>query len=206
MNTYEARINAFEDENQKLRDELATAKNELAGTRDELAAVLARTGATEHGLQNLEVLEPRLDEMRDNYERLSNLLRGDHLFDSEKFRTAIHSEVKVSFGYYWPSVKADMKAHLWKDLPPPVKDFLGKEMGKLAEQVESIRSQLVALQQQSATGGDVQNGDPAITEPRRVVESEAAMPEAGTAQDFERAQRNSISSDPGLTPNTGNSA
>jgi cytochrome c556 len=57
----------------------------------------------------LETLEPRFEDMKENYERLSKLLRGEHLFDSEKFRTAIQNEVKNSIGYYWPSLKSDMK-------------------------------------------------------------------------------------------------
>ena len=214
MNTYEAKMNTFADENQKLRDELAVAKSELSVTRDELAAVLTRIGATEHGLHGLETLEPRLDAMKDDYEQLSSLLRGEHLFQSERFRTAIHSEVKVSFGYYWPSVKADMKAQLWKELPPPMREYLEKEMGKLADQVVSLRSELVTLQQRSTTGGNVQNGDPVTTEPNQAMEwvennqeFEAAMPEAGRAQEFEWARRGSTSSVPGVTPNNaGNSA
>lgn len=215
MDAYDAKIDAFMDENQKLRDELAATKSELADARNELTTALTRIDTTEHNLRDLETLEPRLDDMKENYERLSNLLRGDHLFNSEKFRTAIHSEVKVSFGYYWPSAKADMKAQLWKELPPPIREYLEKEMGKLVEQVESIRSELVALQQKSAVGGNVQNGDPAISEPEQTmdwvenkqVESEVAISEAGRAQELEMARRDSTSSIPELTPNdTGNGA
>ena len=214
MDTYEAKITTLLKENQKLRDEVTTAKSELAVTRNGLAAALARIGAAEHSLHGLETLESRLDEMNDNYERLSNLLRGEYLFDSEKFRMAIQSEVKASFGYYWPSLKTDMKAQLWREIPPPMKEYLEKEIGKLGDEVVLVRSELLALQQKSTAGENFQNGDPAIAELRQAVgrveekleEFEAAMSETGRVQGFERVRRSSTSSIPRLTPNnTGNS-
>ena len=190
-------MSAFVDENQKLRDELATVTNELVATRDELAGALTRIGVMEHGLQGLEALEPRLDGMRDEYERLSNLLRGEHLFDSEKFHTAIQSEVKVGIGYYWPSLKTDMKNQLWKDLPPPVKEYLEKEIGNLVEEVALIRSELVVLQQNPPTRGNFQDGDPAIIELRRTIERVEKKQE-----EFERVLRSPTSSVPKLSPNS----
>ncbi|KAF9646383.1 hypothetical protein BDM02DRAFT_3029199 [Thelephora ganbajun] len=168
--TLEARMNAFVDENQKLRDELVTVKSELAVTRSELTTALARVGAVERGLHGLETLETKLEDMKDNYERLSNLLRGEHLFDSEKFRTAIQTEVKNNFGYYWPSLKSDMKTQLWKECPPPVKEYLEKEMGKVVDEVMLVRSELLAFQQKWTTGVNDQSGDPAITELKQVIE------------------------------------
>jgi len=208
-------MNAFVGENQKLRDELATVKSELATARDELATALAHVDATEHGLHGLETLEQKFEDMKDNYEQLSNLLRGEHLFDSEKFRTAIQIEVKNSFGYYWPSLKTDMKSQLWKDLPPPVKEYVEREMGKVVDEMVLVRSELVTLQQKPATSGNVQNGDPEIAKLKQALERVEKQQEelgmviskAGMGQEFERARRGSTSSIPRPIPNnTGNSA
>jgi len=208
-------MNVFVDENQKLRDELATVKSELAASRNDLATALPNIDATEHGLHRLEALEEGLEATKDDYEQLSNLLRGEHLFDSEKFRTAIQTEVKNSFGYYWPSLKNDMKTQLWKDFPPPVKEYMEKEIGRVVDEVVLIRSELVTFQQNPTTSGNVQNGDPAMAELKQALERiekrqeelEVAISKAGTGQEFERNRHDSASNVPRPTPNnTGNSA
>jgi len=207
-------MNALADENQKLRDDLLTVRSDFAVAKDDLSTALTRVSATEHGLHELEALDPKFEDMKEDYERLSTLLRGEHLFDSEKFRTAIQTEVKSSIGYYWPSLKSDMRTQLWKEFPEPVKDYVEGEIGKVVDEVVMIRSDLVALQQNSATGGDVQNGDPAMAELRQAMEriekkqeELEAILEVGRVQEFERAPRASTSSVPRLTPNnTGNSA
>lgn len=207
-------MNALADENQKLRDDLLTVRSDLAVAKDELSTALPRISATEHGLHELEALDPKFEDMKEDYERLSTLLRGEHLFDSEKFRTAIQTEVKNSIGYYWPSIKSDLRTQLWKEFPGPVKDYVEGEIGKVVDEVVMIRSDLVGLQQNSATGGNVQNGDPAIAELKQAIEriekkqeELEAILEVGRVQEFERAPRASTSSVPKLTPNsTGNSA
>lgn len=208
-------MNALADENQKLRDDLLTVRSDLAVSKDDFSTALTRVGTMEHSLHELETLDPKFEDMKEDYERLSTLLRGEHLFDSEKFRTAIQTEVKNSIGYYWPSLKSDMRTQLWKEFPGLAKDYVEKEIGKVVDEVVMIRSDLVALQQNSATGGNVQNGDPAIAELKQAMERiekkqeelEEAILEVGRAQEFKRAPRASTSSDPRLTPNnTGNSA
>ena len=208
-------MNAFADENQKLRDELLTVRNELAAAKSDLATTLTRVGTMEHDLHELETLGPKLGDVEENYERLSKLLRGEHLFDSEKFRSAIQTEVKNAIGYYWPSLRSDMKAQLWKDFPGPVKDYMEKEMGKVADEIVLIRSDLATLQHNSVGGGSVQNGDAGIAELKQTMERiekrqeelEAAVPKTGETQESERARRASTSSVLGLTPNNaGNSA
>lgn len=163
MSAYETKTNALVSENQKLRDE-------LAATRNELTTALTRVAATERGLRDIERLESRLDDTRDEYDRLSNLLTGDNLFNSEKFHATIQSEVKSGIGYYWPSLKTDMKDQLWKELPPPVKRYVEKEKNKLTDEIVLIRSALVSLQQKSTAGGDVQDYAPAIAELKNAVE------------------------------------
>ena len=181
-------MDTFAGENQKLRDELTVVKNELVATREELTTTLARIGAMEHGLQNLEAVESRLDDMKNDYEQLSNLLKGNHLFDSERFRTAIQTEVKGNFGYYWPSLMNDMKGKLWKEVPPLMKEHLEKEMGKLVDEVVLIRSELVEHQQKF-----VMSGDPTITELKQAVERVEKR-----LEEFEKARHGST---PKLTPN-----
>ena len=211
----EARMNALADENQKLRDELFSVKSELALAKDDLSTALTRIGGAEHILHELEALDPKFEDMQENYERLTNLLRGEHLFDSEKFRSAIQAEVKGSIGYYWPSVKSDLKAQLWREFPEPAKKYVEKEIGKVVDDVAVIRSNLVVLQQHSSTSRNAQNGDPAIAElkqameqvEKRQAELEAAVSEVGRAQQLERTRRASTSSVTRLTSNdTGNSA
>lgn len=211
----EARMNALADENQKLRDELFSVKGELATSKDDLSTALARIGAVEHNLHDLEALDPKFEDMKENYERLANLLKGEHLFDSEKFRSAIQAEVKGSIGYYWPSVKSDLRAQLWREFPEPAKKFVEKEIGKVVEDVAVIRSNLVALQQHSSTSGNAESSNPAIAELKQALERvekrqgelEVAVSEVGSAQQFERARRASTSSVPRPAPNhTGTSA
>lgn len=211
----EARINALGDENQKLTDDLLTVRSDLAIAKNDLSTALTRVGAMEHNLYGLETLDPKFEEMKENYERLSTLLRGEHLFDSEKFRTAIRTEVKSNIGYYWPSLESDLRAQLWKEFPEPVKEYVEKEIGQVVDEVVMIRSDLVALQQNPAAGGNVQNGDLAIPELRQAMERiakkqeelEEAILEIGRVRESERAQGASTSSVPGLIPNnTGNSA
>lgn len=208
-------MTSFADENQKLRDELLTVKSDLVVAKNGLTAALTRVGTMEHNLHGLEALNPKFEDMKEDYERLSTLLRGEHLFDSEKFRTAIQTEVKSSIGYYWPSLKSDMKSQLWKDFPEPVKAYVNQEIGKLVDEVVTIRSNLVGLQQSSTTGENIQNGDPVVAELQRAMERiekkqeelEAAISEVGRAREFEGARRASTSNIPGPTPNnTGNSA
>ena len=178
MTAYETKVNTIAGENQKLRDELAT-------TRNELATALARVDATERGLRDLETLESRLDN--------ASWLTSDNLFNSERFHTIIQSEVKSGISYYWPSLKTDMKDQLWKELPPPVKEYVEKEKNKLTDEVVLIRSALVSLQQKSTAGGDVRDCAPAITELKKAIErSEKKQVE------FERALRGSTSSTPRL--------
>ena len=204
----EARVDAFVEENQKLKDELVTAKSDLMTTRNELMAALTRVNTVEHSLHELEALELKLEEMKGDYERLSNLLSSEHLFDSERFRTTIHAEVKSSFGYYWPSAKTDMKSQLWKELPPKVEEHVEKEIGKVQDQLALVRSEVEALQHKFTTGGNVQNGAPP-TELRQAIERvekkqeelEATVSRVESAQEFERSQRGSSSSTPGLAPN-----
>jgi hypothetical protein len=192
----EARINALADENQKLRDDLLTVRSDLAVTKNDLSSALTRVGTMEHSLHELETLDPRFEEMKEGYERLSTLLRGEHLFDSEKFRTAIHAEVKSSIGYYWPSIKSDLRAQLWKEFPEPVKDHVEKEIAKVVDEVVMLRSKLVALQQNPATGGSVQNGDPAVAELKQAMERiekqqqelGEAMSEVGQVRELEIGQ------------------
>jgi len=167
-------MNALVSENRKLGDE-------LAATRNELATALTRVDATERGLRDLETLESRLDD--------TNLLTGDHLFNSEKFR----SEVKSGISYYWPSLKTDMKDQLWKELPPPVKEYVEKEKNKLTDEVVLIRSAVVSLQQKSSADGDVQDGAPAITELKKAIERIERK-----QVEFERALRDSTPTAPKL--------
>lgn len=208
----EARINAFVVENQKLRDELATAKNDLVTARNELTSALARVNNVEQDLHGLEALEMKLEELKGDNERLSTLLSSEHLFDSERFRTTIHAEVKSSFGYYWPSAKTDMKNQLWKEVPPKVKEFVEKEIGRVVDQVTLVRSEVVTLQQKYIAGGNVQNGDPAMGELGQATEqvqeeSEATISEVGRAQEFEKNQDSSPLAVPRLTlKDTGDSA
>jgi len=179
MSAYEIKTNALVSENQKLRDE-------LAATRNELTVALTRVGTTERGLRDIERLESRLDDTRGEYERLSNLLTSDNLLNSEILRAAIQSEVKSGIGYYWPSLKTDMKDQLWKELPPPVKEYVEKEKSKLTDEVVLIRSALVSLQQKSTAGGDVQDYAPAITELKTAIERVEKK-----QVEFERALRDS---------------
>lgn len=188
MNTYEAKMNALVRENRKLKDDLAATGNELT-------KALARIGATERDLLRLEVLESRLDNTKDEYERLSSLLTGDNLFNSEKFRTVIQSEVKSGFGYYWPSLKTDMRDQLWKELPPPVKEYMEMEKSKLTDEVVLIRSALVSLQQKSTASESAQDGAPAISELKKAIERIEMRQE-----EFESALRGSTSSAPRLGP------
>lgn len=205
----ETKVNALVDENQKLRHELVTAKDDLVTTRNELLAALARVDTTEQGLHGLETLELKLEEMKGDYERLSNLLSSEHLFDSERFRTTIHAEVKSSFGYYWPSAKNDMKHQLWKEVPPKVREFVVEEIGKVVDQVALVRSEVVALQQRFAAGGDVQNGDPTMAELRKAIERvgkkqtelEAAVLKVEKAQGSGRIEKPSTSTVLRHTPN-----
>jgi len=190
MNAYETKVNALMSENQRLKDE-------LAATRGELTNALTRIGAAEHDLHGLEALESKLDDMKDGYDRLSNLLTSDNLFNSERFHTAIQSEVKQGFGYYWPSLKTDMRDQLWKDLPPPVKEYVEKEKSKLTDEVALIRSALVTLQQKSTADGNVRDGGPAITELKQAIERIEKRQE-----EFERALRGSGSSTPRLPNST----
>lgn len=202
-------MNALADENQKLRDDLLTVRSDLAVSKNDLSTALTRAGTMEHDSRELETLGQKFEDMKEDYERLSVLLRGEHLFDSEKFRMAIQTEVKNNIGYYWPSLKSDMRSQLWKEFPEPVKQYIGEEIGKVVDEMVMIRSDLVALQQNSATGGNVQNGDSAIAELKQTMERlekkqeelEEAMSEAGQIREFERAGRASTSSDPRLTPN-----
>ena len=201
-------MNTFVNENQQLRDELAAAKDDLVTTRNELIAALARVNAVEHDLHGLETLELNLEEMKGNYERLSNLLSSEHLFDSERFRTTIHAEVKSSFGYYWPSAKNDMKNQLWREVPPRVREFVVEEIGKVVDQMSLIRSEVVALQQKITAGGNVQNGDPAMAELKQAIERvekkqeelEAMVSKVEKAQEFDRTRRGSTPTVPRLTP------
>ena len=208
----EAKMNYFADENQKFRDELAAAKSELADTKAELTAALTRVDTMGRDLHGLETLETQLEEMKGNYERLSNLLSSENLFASERFRANIQAEVKNSFGYYWPSAKSDMKNQLWKELPPAVKGHVEKEMGKVSDAMEQIKSQLVALQQKSAVDGSVQNGDPGA-ELKQAIERlgkkqeelQATISKVERDQEPERTRRDSTPSVPTPTPNdTGN--
>jgi len=172
-------MNAIVGENQKLRDE-------LAATRNELTTALTRVDATERGLHNLETLESRLDD--------ASLVMGDDLFNSEKFRTTVQSEVKSSIGYYWPSLKTDMRDQLWKELPQPVKEYVEKEKTKLTDEVVLVRSELVSLQQKSTAGGNVQDCALAIAELKEAVgQIEKKQVE------FERALRGSTPTAPRLT-------
>ena len=221
-------MNAFVDQNRRLNEELATVKSgladarnelvtvksELAATRNELTTTLTRIGTVERGLHELGSVGPKLEEMDGNYERLSNLLKSDHLFSSETFRVAIRTEVKNSFGHYWPSAKSDMEKQLWKKLPQPVTEYVEKEIDKLVDKLELIRSELVEVQQTPTTDGNVQNENLEMTKlkqaveriEKKYVELEAAMPRTGRAPEFERTRRSSTSSVPGPTPNnTGNS-
>lgn len=205
----EARLNALADENQKLRDELLTVRSQFAITKNDLATALTRIDSTEHNFHELETLEPRFEDMTENYERLSKLLRGEHLFDSEKFRTAIQNEVKNSIGYYWPSLKSDMKSQLLKEVPESVKEYVEKEIAKVVDEVVVVRSDLVTLQQNSTAGGNVQNGDPAIAELKHAMERIEKRQEelAATISDVGMTQRASTSNGPRLVPNnTGNSS
>lgn len=205
----EAKMNTFVEENKKLRDELVTAKDELTAAKSELAAALTRVDTVERGLHGLEALETKLEEMNGDYERLSNLLSSEHLFDSERFRTNIQAVVKNSFGYYWPSAKNDMKNQLWKELPPIVKEFVEKEVGKVANEIALVRSELATVQPRSTTGGGVQNGDTVMAGIKQAIErvekmreeSEGAISKAETAQEPERSRRGSTPSVPKLTPN-----
>lgn len=209
----ETKMNSFADENQKLRDELATAKSELAATRTELTAALTRVDTVGRDLHGLETLETQLEEVKGDYERLSNLLSSENLFSSERFRANIQAEVKSSFGYYWPSAKSDMKNQLWKELPSAVKGHVEKEVGKVSGEVEQIKSELVALRQRSTVGGSVQNGDPGAAELKQAIERlekkqeelQAMISKVERDQEFERTRRGSASSVPRLTQNnTGN--
>jgi len=194
-------MNAFADENQKLRDELTTVKGELVAAREELTAALARIDTTKHSLHGLEALDSRVDGMKEDYDKLSNLLRGDNLFNTEKFHTAVQSEVKSNFGYYWPSAKTDMKNQLWKELPPSVKDHMDKEIGKLSDEMALIRSELVAFQQKSIAGGIIQNGDPAVAQLKQAIELIQTKQE-----ELEKTLHNSALDAQRSTPtNTGNS-
>jgi len=210
----EARWNAFADENQKLRDELLNVRSQLAVTKNDLSTALTRIDSTQHNFRELETLESRFEEMKENYERLSKLLRGEHLFHSEKFRTAIHNEVKSSIGYYWPSLKSDMKTQLWKETPEPMKEYVEQEIAKVVDEVMVVRSDLVALQQNSTAGGNVRNNDPAITELKQAMERiekkqeelEATISNVGRVPELEKVRHASTSRGPRLTPNnTGNS-
>jgi predicted nucleic acid-binding Zn-ribbon protein len=210
----EARMNAFVEENQKLRDELATAKNDLMTARSELTAALTRVDTVEHDLNGLEAVELKLEEMKGDYGRLSNLLSSEHLFDSERFRTTIQGEVKNSFGYYWPSAKNDMKNQLWKEIPPKVKEYVDEEIGKAAEQVALVRSEVVEHNQKLSAGGNVQSVGPTMAELMQAIgrvekkqeELEATVSNVERAQEFERTQRGSTSTVARLTPkDVGNS-
>lgn len=196
----EARIDALADENRKLRDELAAAKNDLMTAKDELTAALTRVETLELSLHGLEALEVKLEGMEGDYERLSNLLSSEHLFDSERFRTTIHAEVKNSFGYYWPSAKTDMKNQLWKELPPKVKEFVEKEIARVVDQLSLVRSEVVALQQKFTGGGNLQNGDLATVELIQAIERvgkkqeelEAAVSNLERAQEFEGSSTSNV--------------
>ena len=202
-------MDVLADENQKLRDELFSVKGELAIAKGDLSTAVARIGTVEHDLHELEALDPKFEDMKENYERLANLLKGEHLFDSEKFRSAIQAEVKGSIGYYWPSVKADLKSQLWREFPEPAKKYVEKEIGKVVEDVALIRSNLVALQQHSSTSGNAAGSDPEIAELKQALERvekrqgelEMAISEVGKAQQLERTRRASTSSVPRPTPN-----
>lgn len=190
----EARMNAFLDENQKLRDELTTAKDDLVSARSELTAALTRVDTVERDLNGLEAVELKLEEMKADYERLSTLLSSEHLFDSERFRTTIHAEVKNSFGYYWPSAKNDMKNQLWREVPPKVREYVDEEMGKVTHQVALVRSEAVALQHNLTAGGNIQNGGPTMAELMQTIERiqkkqeelEATVSKVERAQDTQR--------------------
>lgn len=211
----EARVNTFVDENQKLRDELATAKSELATTKDELVSALARIDTVERSLYGLMTLEQKLEELQGTYEKLSSLLTDGSLFDTEKFHSATQAGVKECFSYYWPSVKNDLKAQLWKETPEVVKEHVRKEIGKVMDEVMTVRSELVALKQTSTASGGAQNGDTAIAELKRIIqrvekkqeELEAKASRIENAQELEKTRRDSTPSVPRLTSsNTGNSA
>ncbi|KAF9791227.1 hypothetical protein BJ322DRAFT_437624 [Thelephora terrestris] len=198
----EARMNAFVDENKRLRDELMTARGELTVTRNELSAALTRVDTVERGLYGLETLETKLEEMNGDYERLSNLLSSEHLFDSERFRSNIQAVVKNSFGYYWPSAKNDMREQVWKELLPKVKEFVEKKVGEVAGELAMVRSEMARLQQRPTTAGNVQNGDSVMAELKQGIErvektqeeSEGSVSKVEMAQGSERTRRGSTPS------------
>ena len=194
----QAKMNSIMDENQKIREELATVKSELAATRDDRTAALTRIEAMERSFGGLEELRTKQEEMKNDYEKLSSLLSNENLFDSERFRMNVQAVVKNSFGYYFPSLKNELKNQLGKELSPAVKEYVENEMGKVVDEVVQVRAELVTLQK-SSVSGITQSGDPMIVDLKQAIERVDKKQEELEAM-FLRAE-GTQSNVPTITPN-----